>query len=731
MTAAPDSVRARVETLRKQLHEHDYRYYVLAAPTIADEAYDALMRELHGLEQQYPDLQSPDSPTQRVGGATLKGFKKVKHDRRMLSLANSYSEEEIREFDTRIRSLLKGKSPRYVAELKFDGVAISLKYKNGIFVQGITRGDGETGDDITANLKTIRSLPLRLRTTDKALMNIEVRGEAFMYKKDFAELNMQREAASEELFINPRNTTAGTLKLQDSKIVASRKLQLCTYFLLAADASLTSHSGNLELLRTLGLPVSTNWRRCATIDGVIEFWKEWETKRDALPFEIDGTVIKVDSLEQQQQIGELPKSPRWAIAFKFASRKAETTLKGITLQVGRLGTITPVAELEPVFVGGSTVSRATLNNADYIESLGVRVGDSVIVEKGGDVIPKITGIIAGTRGPKSFSMPSRCPECNAPLSRPEGEVNYYCENAECPAQVVGRLEHFASRRAMDIVQLGGTVAEKLIETGFVKTPLDLFTLEESILAQLNLGTTEEPRVFGQKNAAKLLEAVKRARAAPLSKWLHALGIPNVGETISYQLGTTHRDLTAVATSEILKTRSLLAKVENEAKAISPRSKNNPPKSEKEKQQRQLRFDQLKREAESLRQRFKESGLSDEVGEVVANSVLEYFSSENGKKLLKRLAKLGISPRGDQQEQSSKKTSAFSGKSVVLTGTLASMKRDEAADEIRKRGGNVSSAVSKNTDYLVAGEEAGSKLDKARSLGIRILSEHEFREMLGE
>ncbi|MEK9137727.1 MAG: NAD-dependent DNA ligase LigA, partial [Bacteroidota bacterium] len=420
--AKPSSqITRRIERLRKELHEHDYRYYVLDSPTISDEQYDTLLRELQGLEREYPDLLTLDSPTQRVGGQPIKEFGTATHTPPMLSLANSYSEEEIRDFDRRVRELLGRQTSAYVAELKFDGVAISLKYRDGVFVQGATRGDGTQGDDITHNLKTIRSLPLRLRTKDQSLRTIEVRGEAFMHKDEFQEMNKQRAAVDEKTFINPRNATSGTLKLQDPKIVASRPIRMYTYALFAPGAKLNSHHENLQTLRKLGLPVNKHICRCNDINDVISFWKQWEERRDTLPYDIDGVVVKVDSLRQQELLGNIAKSPRWAIAFKFTSRKAETKLNGITLQVGRVGTVTPVAELEPVFLGGTTVSRATLHNIDYINELDLRVGDTVIVEKGGDVIPKVSGVVESKRpkGAKPFSMPERCPECNSRIYRPE------------------------------------------------------------------------------------------------------------------------------------------------------------------------------------------------------------------------------------------------------------------------------------------------------------------------
>jgi DNA ligase (NAD+) len=472
----PRQARQRAEELRKEIHDHDYRYYVLAEPVIADEQYDRLMRELQDLEKEHPGLRSPDSPTQRVGGEPTKEFRTVAHDPPMLSLANTYSEVEIGDFDRRVREILGDQKPLYVAELKFDGIAIALKYRNGALVQGATRGDGTQGDDITNNLRTIRSIPLVLRTKEKSLMSIEVRGEAFMHRDDFDGMNAGRIAAGEKAFINPRNATAGTLKMQDPKVVASRPIQMSAYFLLGGRND--RHSANLATLRALGFPVSPHSKVCRNIEEVIGFWKRWEGKRDSLPYDIDGIVVKVDSLRQQETLGTIAKSPRWAVAFKFASRQAQTRLKGIALQVGRVGTVTPVAELEPVFVGGTTVSRATLHNIDYIRELDLRIGDAVVVEKGGDVIPKVSGTVASLRpgGTKPFVMPASCPACGSRIYREEGEANYFCENAECPAQVQGRIEHFAHRGAMDIEGLGEAAVETLVSMKLVRNVADLYSL---------------------------------------------------------------------------------------------------------------------------------------------------------------------------------------------------------------------------------------------------------------
>ncbi len=528
MPPPPRAVEKEAERLRRNLQEHDYRYYVLAEPTIADEEYDRLMRRLQDLESSYPELRTPDSPTQRVGGQPTKEFPTVTHHPAMLSLSNSYSEDEIRDFDRRVRGGLGAGDPVYVAELKFDGVAIALRYRDGVFVQGATRGDGTRGDDITANLRTIRSLPLRLRTRAGALQSIEVRGEAFMRRADFASMNARRIAAGEKPFINPRNATAGTLKLQDPKLVASRPISISVYHLIAPEGTSRSHWESLETLASLGLPVSPHRRRCASVGEVVDFWKEWETGRDTLPYDIDGIVVKVDSLSQQEALGTIARSPRWAIAFKFSARKAETTLTGIVLQVGRTGAITPVAELEPVFVGGTTVSRATLHNRDYIESLDLRVGDTVVVEKGGDVIPKISAVVASRR-PKAarrFTMPDRCPECGTRLHRPEGEVGVYCENAACPAQIKGRIEHFAHRGAMDIEGLGEAIVDHLVRIELVATVADLYELQRH---RAKLAALDR---WGEKSTDNLLAAIAASTRQPFHRVLFALGIRHVGAEVA-------------------------------------------------------------------------------------------------------------------------------------------------------------------------------------------------------
>lgn len=668
MPGASAKISARVEKLRQELHDHDYRYYVLAEPVIADEEYDKLMRELLDIEQQYPELQSPDSPTQRVGGKPTKEFAVVEHNPPMLSLANSYSEEEIREFDRRVKNGLK-EQPRYVAELKFDGIAVALKYLNGILVQGATRGDGTHGDDITANLKTIRTLPLRLRKAPKEFQNIEVRGEAFMQRDDFAAMNRQREAAGEKLFVNPRNSTAGTLKLQDSKIVATRAIRLFVYSLFAPNAKLKSHFENLQIMHSLGLPVNNYVRQCKNIEEVIHSWKEWEEKRDTLPYDIDGIVVKVDSLEQQTRLGNIAKSPRWAIAFKFTSRKAETILNDIDLQVGRIGTITPIAKLQPVFVGGSTVSRASLYNMDYINELDLRAGDTVVVEKGGDVIPKVSAVIKEKRpkGARPFTMATNCPVCNSPLHQPEGEVSYYCENAECPAQVRGRIEHFAMRGAMDIDGLGEAIVEQLVELGWVRNCADLYSLHKHREEMTELDG------WGKRSTQNLLDAIERSKQQPFHRVLYAIGIRHVGQGIAQLL-----------TENFPSIDKLQAASEEDLQSVGG------------------------------------------IGPQIAESVSFFFKEKHNRDLIRRLKDAGLTLSGT----TSKKTGKFTGLTFVLTGTLPTYSREEAKALIENNGGKVASSVSKNVQYVLMGEDAGSKLDKAKKLGIPTIDENQFKRMIG-
>jgi DNA ligase (NAD+) len=658
----------RLERLRAQLREHDYRYYVLAQPTISDEEYDRLLRDLLVLEDAHPELVTPDSPSQRVGGRPTKEFPTVLHDVPMLSLSNTYNEEEVRDFDRRVSTNLGSETRQYVCELKVDGVAISLLYRGAILERGATRGDGMQGDDITQNLKTIRSVPLRVRSERKGLNEFEVRGEVFMKRDDFRRMNEERELAGEKLFVNPRNSAAGTLKLQDPKIVAARPLNFVAYYLRTG--TLVSHRENLSILRDLGFPVSEHTRTCKNIESVIEYWKEWETRRDSLPYDIDGVVVKVDSLRQQERLGTIAKSPRWAIAFKFAARQATTTLRNIIFQVGRVGTITPVADLEPVFVGGTTVSRATLHNEDYIKELDIRPGDTVVVEKGGDVIPKVSSVIKERRKPgtKPFAMPTQCPECGSKISRPEGEASTYCENSECPAQIRARIEHFAARGAMDIEGLGEAVVDQLVSLGFVHNYADLYELHQRRDKLTGLDR------WGEKSVDNLLRAIEQSKKQPFSRLLFALGIRHVGVSVAQLLTEQFRslDLLRAATLEQLQG----------VQGIGPR---------------------------------------------IAESIIRFLADKHNRKILDRLQKYGLTL--EEKRKRNIRQSPLTGKTVVLTGTLASYGREEAKALIEERGGHVASSVSSKTDLVVVGADAGSKLAKARKLGIRTLDEEEFLKLL--
>ncbi|GJQ21203.1 MAG: DNA ligase [Bacteroidia bacterium] len=663
-----ESVVARIEQLRKEIREHDERYYVQAQPTISDEEYDRLLRELAKLEEEFPQFRTPDSPTQRVGGQVTKEFPTVVHEVPMLSLANTYSEEEVRDFDRRIRSALGGPY-RYVCELKVDGVAVSLLYRDGVLVRGATRGDGTQGDDITVNIRTIRSVPLRLRTTRNGIRNAEVRGEVFMTREDFQRMNREREAAGERTFVNPRNSTAGTLKLQDSALVARRPLQFIAYYLRADGNVLKSHYENLGILKDLGFRVSEHTRLCGNVDEVVQYWKEWESRREELPYDIDGVVVKIDALAQQEELGAIAKSPRWAIAFKFAARRQETVLRSIILQVGRVGTVTPVADLEPVFVGGTTVSRATLHNEDYIRDLDIRPGDVVVVEKGGDVIPKVSGVVLEKRKPgtKPFSMPSLCPECGSKIFRPADEANFYCVNTECPAQVRARIEHFAQRGAMDIEGLGEAAVDQLVEKGFLKNYADLYSLRR------RSGDLEKLERWGKKSVANLLESIEQSKQRPFSRVLFALGIRHVGAGVAQLLARNLRSMDALL---------------------------------------EANFDDLQR--------------IQGIGPQIAESVLRFVADRHNRALIERLRRAGLT---FEEKTTAAGLFGLSGKTFVLTGTLESLSRSEAKERIEERGGHVASSVSKNTDYVVVGREPGSKLERARRLGVAVLTESDFLAMI--
>jgi DNA ligase (NAD+) len=666
---APSTAKQRIEKLRVALRDHDYRYYVLSQPSISDGEYDQLMNDLIALERQYPGLITPDSPSQRVGGEPTKDFPTITHEVPMLSLSNTYSEDELLDFDRRVKELVGGQQYRFVAELKIDGVAISLIYRNGIFVLGATRGDGTQGDEITKNLKTIRSIPLKAETGKGLPKDFEVRGEIFMTKKDFESMNKRQEELGEKTFVNARNTTSGTLKLQDSKAVAQRRLRMFTYFLRISNVKPTSHSENLQLLKKLGFVVNEHVRVCKTIADVKQYCDEWNVKRSSLPYDIDGIVVKVDSIAQQQELGAVAKSPRWAIAYKYPAQQMETQLNAITLQVGRTGTITPVAELTPVFVSGSTVSRATLHNEDYINELDIRIGDSVFVEKGGDVIPKVAGVNLKKRpkNSKSFKFPSLCPVCGSKIFRPEGEAAYYCENFECPAQVRGRIEHFAHRRAMNIEGLGEAVVDLLVKEDLIHNIADIYVLKKDRIAGLER--------MGEKSAQNLLDGIEESKTLPFSRVLFGLGIRFVGEGVAKLLADHFND------------------IENLKKASQ-------------------------QDLEHV----------EGVGPRIAESVIRFFSDVHSLKLIERLSKAGVQMRSDRKKIT--ENSNITGKTFVLTGGLQTMSREEAKERIEALGGKSASSVSKKTDFVIVGSDAGSKLQKAVELGVTTINEEEFLKMLG-
>jgi DNA ligase (NAD+) len=769
-------IRSEIEKLRGEIRDHDYRYYVLADPSISDFEYDKLMRRLIDLETQHPELITPDSPTQRVGGEPTKGFKRVKHIQPMLSLekidaADRPTKEEepdrekrhrlqdentlpkLLDFDATIRKHLGADRVEYVLEPKVDGVSIGVQYRDGKLALAVTRGDGQNGDDITANIRTVRAIPLELKLKSPPPL-LEVRGEAYMASKDFDALNTKLESSGEKPFPNARNATAGTLKQLDPRLVARRPISAVFYGVGAFEGiSFTTHAEMLQSLKEFGLPTQRKWWLCKDIDEVLKHYRDevvcgYDEKRDLrteLPYDIDGIVLKVNRMADWQRIPAKTRAPGYAIVHKPVPwiTPAETLLKGITVQVGRTGVLTPVAELEPVFLQGSTISRATLHNEDEIRRKDIRIGDTVVIRKAGMVIPEVVEVVKSKRprGAKEFNLyeyvNGKCPACGAKIvqenisSGKQKEVAWRCENvAGCPAQKTRRVEYFAYRKALDIESLGGIVAEKLVERGLVNEPLDLFDLTVEKLAKLNLGTDDEPRVFGEKNATKVIEALERARSLPLDRWIHALAIPDVGEETARQLSQAHATLDDLATSTLLRDISEKGALETERKTISPNSKKNPPKSEEERKAREKRNEELKREISRIDDRLKSSGALAalrEVGPVAASSVLDFFSSSNGTKILQRIKQLGIRPGGILKKEGPRNT--LSGKTFVLTGTLPSLSRDEASDLIRKAGGNVTGSVSKNTDYVLVGENPGSKYDKAQKLKIAILDEDGFLKLI--
>jgi DNA ligase (NAD+) len=661
----------RIQELTKTIDEHNHRYYVLNDPTISDREFDLLLEELIALERSHPDLIATDSPTQRVGGAITKEFKTVIHKYPMLSLGNTYSEQELMEFGERVEKLLPGEPIRYVCELKFDGVAIGLTYRKGRLVQAVTRGDGVQGDDVTANVKTIRSIPLRL-DADLVPEEFEIRGEIIMPRAVFDRINDERADIGETPFANPRNAAAGTLKLQDSAEVARRKLDCFLYALYGENLPFQSHEDALRAAGSWGFKISRDHEVCHDLKAVMDFIHRWDRQREDLPFDIDGVVLKVDNFRQQQELGFTAKSPRWAISYKYKAQSAATRLLSVTYQVGRTGAITPVANLSPVQLAGTTVKRASLHNADQIEKLDLHEGDTVFVEKGGEIIPKITAADP-TKRPENaqrIGFIHQCPECGSSLVRREGEAQHYCPNVTgCPPQIKGRIEHFTSRKAMNIEGLGTETIDVLVEKGLVRDVADIYRLTQKQLEGLER--------FGEKSASNIISGIETSKSVPFERVLFAIGIRFVGDTVAKKLARHFYGIDRIMEASI----------------------------------------------ESLQE-------APEVGEKIAGSIIDFFSDPDQKSLVERLRASGLQMELDADSIPKLISEKLKGLSLVITGTFSKHSRDEYKKLIESHGGKCGSGVTGKTNYLVAGEECGpAKLEKARSLGVKVISEDEFLDLV--
>ena len=667
MTSA--EAKTRIQQLTDQINHHNDLYYNKSKTEISDFEFDQLLEELIKLESEHPTLRLADSPTQRVGGTITKEFASVVHQYPMLSLGNTYSAEELTDFDGRVAKGLDGDAYEYFCELKFDGVSISLIYENGLLTKAVTRGDGVRGDDVTTNIKTIRSLPLRIKAKDVPA-KFEVRGEVFLPKEVFKQLNKDREDIGEETYANARNTASGTVKMQDSTEVAKRKLDCYLYYLLGEENEVETHSEAINKLERWGFKVSPTYKKCNNIQEVLDYIHTWEKKRHELPLETDGVVIKVNSLEQQERLGFTAKSPRWAIAYKYKAESISTKLNGITYQVGRTGSVTPVAELEPVFLAGTTVKRASLHNANEIARLDLHLGDYVFVEKGGEIIPKVTGVdLAKRKAVKKVTYITHCPECDTELIRKEGEANHYCPNEKgCPPQIKGKVEHFIQRKAMDIDSLGEQTIRQLFELGLVKTPADLYYLTKEDLLKLDK--------VKDKSAQNMLDGIVASKAQPFESVLFGIGIRYVGKTVAEKL------------AKHFKTMDNLKQASYEALLEAP-----------------------------------------EVGEKIAQSVVEYFKDADALREVERLGKAGLQFESNQKEPELV-SSVLGDKSFVISGVFQNYERDQLKDIILAHGGKVLSSVSGKLDYLLAGDNMGpAKREKAEKLGVKIISESEFEAMI--
>mgnify|MGYP001415203703 CR=1 FL=1 len=662
-----NSAQKEIHRLRREINRHDRLYYVLARPEISDRDYDALMHRLLELEEQHPGLVAPDSPTQRVAGEPLPGFAQIRHPVPMLSLDNTYNEKDLREFDQRVCKGLDGQSYRYVVELKIDGVAVSLMYRRGLLEYGATRGDGTKGDDITSNLKTIKAIPLSLDSGDGAIQELEVRGEVYLPKKEFARLNDIKQQEGQASFANPRNAAAGSLKQLDPRTVAQRKLSLFVYGIGRPPQNIDQHYQTMEFLKGLGFRVNPNIGLCRGISQVIDYCNQWEQKRDTLDYEIDGMVIKVDSFAQQRQLGATTHSPRWAIAYKFPARQAVTVLRTVEFSLGRTGVVTPVAILDPVLLSGSTVSRASMHNEDELVKKDIHYGDTVFVEKAGEIIPQIIKAVPEKRPPraKPVKMPKECPSCSEPLARNPEEAAWRCLNVSCPAQVKGRIEYFASRGAMDIDGLGTAMVEILVNSGLIKDYGDLYSLQGEQIMKLER--------MGMKSAENLLEGIQKSKSSPFWKVVMALGIANVGAQVARLLVQRYCNM---------------EKLQNAG-------------------------------CEDISQIY---GL----GPAVGSSVENFFANKKNLAVLEKLKKAKVRM---EAEETPGAPQTFAGMTVVLTGSLQNYTREQVTELIVSRGGQVTSSVSKKTSLVLVGSEPGSKLDKAKSLGVKLIDEREFLRMV--
>lgn len=664
-----DSIKNKIATLSKQLEEHNYNYYALSNPTISDYEFDKTLQELIQLEKEYPQYLTPESPSQRVGGQITKRFKTVKHKNPMLSLGNTYSETEIIEFDERVKKIVKGEYD-YVCELKYDGVAIGLTYIDGKLSKAITRGDGVQGDDVTNNVKTIKSIPLKLRGTSYP-KEFEIRGEIFMPRPVFEEINKEREEIADPLLANPRNAASGTLKMQDSTVVAKRNLDCFLYFVLGENLPFQSHYENLQAAKKWGFRIPDSILKTNNLNEVFSFINKWDVERNSLPFDIDGIVLKINSYEQQKMLGITAKSPRWAISYKFKAQQVSTLLQSISYQVGRTGAITPVANLKPILLAGTTVKRASLHNSDIIEKLDVRIGDTVFVEKGGEIIPKIIEVDQTKRDPVSIKTTyiTACPKCGTLLIRQEGEANHYCPNElTCPPQVKGRIEHFVSRKAMDIDSLGGETIAQLYEAGLILNIADVYDLKKEDLLQLDR--------LAEKSVTTLLAGIASSKQIPFERVLYGMGIRHVGETTAKKLAYYFKNINALQNASL-----------NQLMEVG------------------------------------------DIGERTAQTIINYFADEKTSILINRLKGHGLQFDLSEEELNNH-TDKLAAKSFVVSGVFNNFSRDEIKKMIEQNGGKNVGSISTKTSYLLAGENMGpEKLKKAEKLGIPIISEKDFLEML--